>query len=482
MPCLRFGGIGDAVDDAWISFAIARNLVRHGVLSHDLSAPPVEGMTNLLWTLLSAAWIAVLPDLDPIGPARLLGVILYAATGWHLARVVVRASPQGTGAGPGLLVAGLLLVSGNLAYYAVSGLETPLFLFLAVLGVAQLQARRWGLAGLALGLLAATRPEGVLVGGLLTGAVLVRERRPALRLGLVFGLLVATLEIFRLGYYGDLVPNTFHAKAPVPESGIGYLGRYLLGGLGGVGLVGALPALRQRGPLLVAAVLVVLALGVAWSGGDWMPGFRRMSLVHLGIVGLLGLSLASARGGRARQLVLAAAAVVGLAQVRLGVLGQDSATFPHDSLDALAARANASAGVETVALVDIGRFGWRFDGRVVDLVGLTDAHLARLPGGHADKPWDEDWFRAKGADVLVARSETPVADPLVSAPRLGLPERGMVRSVLDHGGYHLHTVMHPAEGQWWLIFARDGLDLPEAEWGARSEKDLRQLLVEAAAP
>lgn len=52
----------------------------------------------------------------------------------------------------------------------------------------------------------------------------------------------------------------------------------------------------------------------------------------------------------------------------------------------------------------------------------------------------------------------------------------MVRSVLEHGGYRLHSVLHPAQGQWLLIFALDGLVLPEAVWGVTSQKDLPELL------
>ncbi len=39
------------------SFRVARNWLQHGVPSFNLSGPPVEGMTNLLWTLASAGWI-----------------------------------------------------------------------------------------------------------------------------------------------------------------------------------------------------------------------------------------------------------------------------------------------------------------------------------------------------------------------------------------------------------------------------------------
>lgn len=145
----------------------------------------------------------------------------------------------------------------------------------------------------------------------------------------------------------------------------------------------------------------------------------------------------------------------------------------------LGERAIETRGVQGIAAVDIGRLGWAFPGEVVDLVGLTDAHLARLPGSHADKPWDEQWFRGHDPDLLIVRSETPVADPLPGPLVLGRPERGMVRSVLDNGGYHLHTVLHPADGQWLLIFVKDGLALDPALWGPRAPKDLRQLLIEA---
>src|SRR5688500_17444199 len=43
-----------AIDDAWISFRIARNWLEAGTLTFDLTQPPVEGMTNFLWTVLSA--------------------------------------------------------------------------------------------------------------------------------------------------------------------------------------------------------------------------------------------------------------------------------------------------------------------------------------------------------------------------------------------------------------------------------------------
>lgn len=476
--CARFASVDTALDDAWISFRYARNLVEHGVLGYSPAGPPVEGMTNLLWTLLSAVWVAVLPEVDPIGPARLLGGLLHVLTVVGAVGLVARHAPA-RGREAAALSAVLLGASGNLAYYAVSGLETPLWLALALLSLHLLAEARLLGAGLVLALLGATRPEGVLVGGILVGAVLLARGRGAAPLALPWTAGLGALEAFRLAYYGALVPNTFHAKSPEPFDGLAYLGDYLLWGLGGLGLLALLPALRRREARILGLLALVLALGAAWSGGDWMPGHRRLSLVHLLVVGLVGLAWGSAAAGRERVLVLVGAAALLVGQVGQALRGEDGGRFDHALHAELGRRAAATPGVTAVALVDIGRFGWAFEGEIVDLVGLTDAHLARLEGGHADKPWDEGWFRAKAPELLLARSESPVSDPLTETLRLGRPEVGMVRSVLEHGGYRLHTVLAPSEGKWLLVFAAEGLDLPPELWGPAWPKDLRQLLSEA---
>ena len=74
-------------------------------------------------------------------------------------------------------------------------------------------------AGLGLGALAATRPEGVLVGSLFCGAGLWYFGRRAWVGIAAFGVLVASMEWFRWSYYGAWVPNTFHAKPPNPLKG-----------------------------------------------------------------------------------------------------------------------------------------------------------------------------------------------------------------------------------------------------------------------
>jgi len=482
LHALRFVDVEHAVDDAWISFRVARNLLEHGVLTYAPSRAPVEGATNLTWTLLSTTWIAALPGVDPILPARIAGLACHLlAVGIGIctaARVVDRAG--GDGAKASLAAAIALGAPGSLTYWAMSGLETGLWGLLLAAGVALLISRRHLLAGLCLATLAATRPEGVLAGGLLCLGALAFQGRAALSTAVVFGAGVAALEGFRLVVYGDWVPNTFHAKEPSVEAGLDYvLGALGPSGIGLLGLPAGLAAARRRPAAALLLLACVLVAGAAGSGGDWMPGYRRLTLPLLLMGGLAGVGVGLAAGRPQR--LLAWGGIVGAAACALlaGASRLDHGRFPHGVHAVLGERALETPGVQGIAAVDIGRLGWAFPGEVVDLVGLTDAHLARLPGSHADKPWDEQWFRGHDPDLLIVRSETPVVDPLPGPLVLGRPEQGMVRSVLDNGGYHLHTVLHPADGQWLLIFVKDGLALDLALWGPRAPKDLRQLLIEA---
>lgn len=468
----RFADLDYAVDDAWISFRVARNLWTSGVLSFNVEGPPVEGMTNLSWTLLSALWVRL--PVDPILPARALGGAL------HLLTVGLVTTLAGRVAGPrAALVAGLLAAtSGSLAYYALSGLETPLTTALFMIALERLERGAPTQAGVALAALAMTRPEGVLVGSLLVGLVTLEGRRAGLRAGLPFFVGVAALELGRLAYYGALVPNTFYAKAPEVGGGLDYAVRVCTLGLGLVGPLVLWPLRQDRRALGLGALAAVGVLGAVASGGDWMPGLRRVALELLLLYLLAGVAVARPAGRAFAGLGVLALFGGSL----LGALrGDDSARFADVGLRRLGEAAAATPGLSRVAMVDIGRFGWVFPGHIVDLVGLTDAHLAHLPGGHANKPWDEAWFRGQAADLLIVRSESPVGDPLLAPPRLGAPEVGLVRSVLENGGYRLHSVTEAAPGRWLLIFRRDGLVLPPGLWGGEVEKDLRQLFIEAKA-
>lgn len=492
LPCLlalgRFADPGFAVDDAWISFRTARTWLDGGGLTFDGSMPPVEGVTNLLWTLLSATWVAALPTVNPIGPARLLGSLLLLWTVWRAARFAAHlANDAGGDPTIAAAVTGLLIgVSGSLAFHALSGLETALWgaLFLGVCVSLDSVLRRGEggtLLGLLLMLLGATRPEGVLVAILVTGGLLARPGTRAIGLRtlapVVLGL--GAMEAFRIATYGSLVPNTFHAKPPDPAEGAVYVLKGVLYGTGGAGVLLALRA-PMRGVLGPMGLCVgALAAGALWSGGDWMPGMRRLTLPLLWVGVAAGVAVSRARG-RERFLSSLAISAWLAGNVAGGLTGWDSMRQAPTKAAIVARAAAATPAISTVALADVGVFGWEFDRSILDLIGLTDAHIATLPGAHGAKEWDESYFRARSPELVLVRSETPVQDPLLQQPTVGTSERPVLFSMLDGGGYRYHATVDLDRdlGRYLLIFARTDVNLPSEYWGEPARRSLKELLIE----
>ncbi len=247
-------------DDAFISFRYVRNLLEgHGLVFNP--GEYVEGYTNFLWILeLAALW--GLWGLRPEQAAPWLSVAYtggtLAALWWWLAR-----SPSRHDRGLlAWLALGLLGSSATFAVWAAGGgLETrqfTCFIVVAVVCLAVHGSNRWGLLAASLSLAAAalTRPEGLLLAACCFGwfaaqriasaprtaelaapgmdgsiarvlAAVVRrlDWRELTYLVAPFAILVTAHFLFRYGYYGEWLPNTYYAKHVRPwyESGFRYL-------------------------------------------------------------------------------------------------------------------------------------------------------------------------------------------------------------------------------------------------------------------
>ena len=266
-------------DDAYISFRYAQNLVDgHGLVFNP--GERVEGYTNFLWTVLFAPFLAL--GLDPAPVSTSLGMLTSALLLWGTWEAAERA-----------WLAPVLVASfAGLSLEGVQGLETAFYAFCVVMAVRG--GRGWGVwAGVA----ALTRPEGYAVFGVLW--LLRRSWMDAL----LFGLLTVPHLGFRVAYYGDIVPNTFHAKVGDPsqlagtaaERGVRYLMRttwtcvpLMLGWAGGMGLL-----LRRPRTVLVPgilrdalALLAFFSVYVVAVGGDF-KGTGRFFIPMLPLLALL---------------------------------------------------------------------------------------------------------------------------------------------------------------------------------------------------
>ena len=410
-------------DDAYITLRYAANLVAgHGPVFNP--GERVEGYSNPGWMLVAA--LALGAGADPLVVLRLLGLLAGAGCvvlSWHLAR---RLDPQ---AGAWALLAPLwLAATPMLPRHAVSGLETDAYALALLAGVLLVVAPRGRPRPVAaLGALLALmllRPEGVAFAALL---LLLGGHRGGARRGLWLALATALvlLTAWRWGYYGALLPNTFHVKItgaePSLRAGFHHLREFLRDG-GGAALLGlgvVLLADRAAAPRIAAVLVIAAAQGalVIAAGGDWMHHHRFLVPVLPLLVAAMAAgaarlvaSLGSAWGGtRVPILMVAILVLTGLSASYLAERAVWREVMPSvragrylpQSYARVAAWLRAHTAPDAlVAISDVGAVGYHSGRPILDMLGLVDAHIARSPGGlHAKH--DVDYVLSRRPDYVV---------------------------------------------------------------------------------
>jgi len=397
-------------DDAYILARYARNAARgHGFVFN--VGDPVEGYTSFAWTAI-AAFLGAL-DVDCARAARAMSLAGALGCVWlaYLAAPrfgIERRSPLA------LLAPAGLAASAPMACWALGGLETPGYA-LAILGAVFVFAserrtlRTHAAAGALAGLCALARPEGVLVGLVFVAWTALDRRelrrgRALLALALPFAALVLTHLFWRRWFYGDWLPNTFHAKVGTRVDQVQRGLVYVLDGVeANGGLLAWLPPLlapwalaAPRGARLASAVALMLMAGVVLVGGDGLPMVRFLlpvfplwlALVAFTLRALLAAASRArdAAGPRARL----ARAAAGLAALALGAslalhptsdAGFANYREHHADLPKWRAAgewlaANAPPGA-SLACVPVGAVAYYSDLVVHDMLGLTDRHIGR---------------------------------------------------------------------------------------------------------
>ncbi|HEX7478308.1 MAG TPA: hypothetical protein VF331_10915 [Polyangiales bacterium] len=397
------------VDDAYIVARYARNLATFAGYSLD-GRTPSDGVTGPLWLLpgMAASWLGG----DPVVGAKLLGLAAMVTSVWLVLRRL-----GGRAGGRRLLAVAVLLVvcQPTAGCWGVAGLETGAATL--ALCVAWLAATRRphpdGLAtGLGLAALAWLRPElGVSAALLLVSLALrhPRQARPAVWLA---SLGLGSVSLFRRLLFGAWLPLSYYAKLGTPAQGLQHaLGAALvLAGL--FGLVLPIAAwLRGRSDDRSAALLLAgQVVAVVFAGGDWMPGFRLFApllpiYVSLCAVGAVRLAR-SQLGAVVALLCLLFACAVPATDLLTRMPDLRAAGAGRERVGrALALQLQKAA--HRVALVDIGYLGYISTLQVVDLAGITDPEIARLPGGHLDKHVSDALLARRAPDAVVLHASRP---------------------------------------------------------------------------
>ncbi|MGA6168017.1 hypothetical protein [Amycolatopsis magusensis] len=394
-------------EDAFITFRYSENLADgNGPVFN--AGERVEGYSNFLWMLLIAIPKALFGKGIVVG-AAVLGVVCTVACvvlSYFLVNRLV------TDKALGVLAAVLTAGASGLAAYGPSGLETPLFLLL-VLGVLHaLAVDRPLIAGLLVALAGMTRPDGLLIAVLVGLYLLLRAVRKRTNWRPVFdyaaGLLVLALPwtIWRVVYYGHLLPNAVAAKSGGSfgwqlAQGGEYLGGFAVASLGflvlaALAIAGLVWFRRADADSSLVWLIFVLALTylafITYAGGDWMPAYRLLAPVPplLGVAsvaayGLLDTERLRTRIAGLRLMPLAAAAICGLSLLvsitdpkMLDLMHQWRAKIAEMEEFGSLLGQNLPPGT-LISTYANGALSYRAGPAVpvVDVLGLTDEHIAR---------------------------------------------------------------------------------------------------------
>ena len=378
------------IDDAAISFRYARHLAEGKGLVWNPGQPPVEGFSNFLWVLILGAGHRIGFDIEIL--AKLLGVGLGAAT-LALLQVICRRiwASRPWWWFPVLVVA----MCPVWVMWIVSGLELALlgfFLVLAIFALTSCGAAKTWLLSVALCGLAATRPEGIALGGLLLLYALLAHRALTIRRrireyavpGLAFTGCIIGLVVFRLAYYGYPFPNTVYAKFSPALPSLTEVGKWVVFVL--PFLLAYIPALRRstnphcRFVLGASLLLVVAQMLLVLPVSPVMYFLHRYQIPFLPLVALAVPALPDWL--RQRRTWLSPIAIVMLSAWTLqpwpGVKASyDGERHYYQQHRCVVEKLARLPGQPLIALLDAGRIPYWSNLPALDAWGLCDSRIAQ---------------------------------------------------------------------------------------------------------
>jgi len=458
------------VDDAMISMRYARNLAEGSGLVWNVGER-VEGYTNLLWTLfMSLVHLTPLPDSKTSLVVLLANVAIGAATVPLIVRLV-RLLDGGAWVCAATVAAYVLGV--DTLVYGTNGLEATLFgLFLVFCVCRVLEEARSGsprvATYLAIGIMGLVRADAAVLSGLICGASLVlnKDRRTVVYYCLVAFMPILASEVFRILYYGELLPNTAYLKT------MNWDGRYAAGwryvsdfaraytlpgilALVGVGLSG----LRVR--LVLTGVLLFYAAYVAYVGGDAWPNFRFFVPIIPVLLALAFVAVQELPTPAPHRLAIGALCLLTVPSF-VWAYSSFLSPIPIES-------GNAKVGLylkentppDAVVAHSSAGSAFYFSGRRgVDLLGKMDPYIAKQPpANEGTVPGHNkfDYAYSLGElqpDYVVANFALPANEAEMEEAAQG--DWGYIGALYFDPTFQEHCLPNPKKGIIWLtIFACD---------------------------
>ncbi len=413
------------IDDAYISFRYAQNLVNGNGLVYNVGER-IEGYTNFLWVILIAFLMKVGVPI-PEG-AKVVGLL---ALGLSLC-LTYQIANHFTNQWAAILSVVFCVTYPHLIVASIEGLETPLFItfMLMLLWLLLRQTIHLSAAitiGITLALLSMTRPDGFLF--LIPTVVILCGASPNERK--ITTLVIVTTLLFygfyfiwRWHYYQQFLPNTFYAKGIATKylltRGINSLNRFFFDQVLPVTVLSVFTVIhrrRERSLQLFLWFVLIRSFFVLLSGEAWM-GYYRFSTPMLPLLGILAADAIVMLHRELKQCNASAYVTLPLFLAIFTILhGIEKSNKHHPMAQRYAIglqQAHIRLGItlrryapknSVLACADAGALPYYSGLTTIDIMGLTDRHIAHLPGRHWEKT-DPTYILIRRPNFIVLSSKT----------------------------------------------------------------------------
>lgn len=426
-------------DDAFISYRYVKNFINgHGLVFNP--GERVEGYTNFLWIILLSIFTKF--GLDIIVVSKILGIasgcitlfLLYKTSALFFQKKNRSKNPAKSWFFA--LFPSLLLASNSaFAYWSISGLETAFFVMAVLLSV-YFYFTNQRLMIISSALSSLIRPEGVLVFGIFilhkfffsrkAGSFGKKDNlKKCLSYIFSFTLLLLPFLIFKIFYYGDLLPNPFYAKTGFSleylKTGMAYFWLFLKQyGLWGILYLIPIAFYKDLGvkAKLILLMVYIYTFYIIIIGGDVLKAHRFFLpvipfLYLLFSFALVRFYLMLKKGFMNRTIpifVVIAFSILTFFLPRNWIMNVRRAEIGlYIKMSMYAERLRQSFGTDfTLAMSTIGAISYLTEAKVIDMLGLTDPYIAKhpekIPGIFStwkEKKFNTQYLLSRDPDVIM---------------------------------------------------------------------------------
>jgi arabinofuranosyltransferase len=442
-------------DDSFITFRYVKNFTEGNGLVFNIGER-VEGYTCFLWVIFLS--FVKLIGANFISISQSIGILFSIAALFFTFKIssdiFEKPGNEVYKTGLNILAVLLLLSNGALAYWSVSGMETSMFTFLVTLGIyfylkESRSKSKFDYSSLILLLASLTRPEGVVIFTVtlihkivftirenskneekenLSKILFSKQNLKWLGMFLIPGLIYM---IWRLSYFGYLLPNTFYAKTGSSieyfKTGLDYFIEFSKTyGIYGILYIPVLFSLRNnknfREIIYLISIYIIFSLYIISVGGDVLRP-SRFFVPILPVFYLLvqeGLYIIVIR--MTGEVKLKAVTLICL--VTIIIAGYYTYKTQYDTIKKyselenglvekmkisaqwLKKKSQENGKPLTVAATTIGAISYYSETNLIDMLGLTDKEIAHNPkpiheiSENASIGWKE---RQYNVDYVISR-------------------------------------------------------------------------------